>query len=83
MTASELAKEWREERLEFDDALLRHLVENLGLVPDPPLVVGIGMAISWVNMGLSDVVLDLECQPMTAQEVVKKFELEPFLEAAE
>ena len=84
MTASELAKEWREERLEFDDALLRHLVENLGLVMiGPPLVVGIGMAISWVNMGLSDVVLDLGCQPMTAQEVVEKFELEPFLEAAE
>src|SRR5438874_2482473 len=36
MTASELAKEWREERLEFDDAILRNLGENLGLALDLP-----------------------------------------------
>ena len=84
MTASELAKEWREERLQFDDAILCHLVENLGLRPEEALVVGIGMAISYVNMGLSDVALDLPgCQPMTAEEIVTKFGLEPVLEAAE
>lgn len=50
-TASELADEWRAEMLEFDDALIQHLVDNLGLVPDVALVVGTGMAVSWCNMG--------------------------------
>lgn len=81
-TASELAREWREERLELNDALIQHLEGNLGLVPDPALVLGIGMAISWANMGLSDVVLDLPgCRPTTSGEIVAQFGVEPFLEA--
>jgi len=81
-SASELARKWRGERLELNDALIQQLEDNLGLVPDPALVLGIGMAISWANMGLSDVVLDLPAYPqMTAGEIVEKFGLEPFLES--
>lgn len=81
-TASELAREWREERLELNDALIQHLEGNLGLVPDPALVLGIGMAISWANMGLPEAALDLPGYPqMTAGEIVEQFGVEPFLES--
>jgi hypothetical protein len=83
-TASELAREWREERLDFNDALIQHLEGNVGLEPDPALVLGIGIAVSWVNMGLSDTVLDLPGYPqMAAGEIVKKFGLTPFLDCEE
>jgi len=80
-SASELAQEWRKEAMEFDAALIQHLVDNLGLMPDLPLVMGIGMALSWINMRQPEAVLDLPGYPqMSAQEVVKKFGVEPFLE---
>ena len=80
-TASEFAREWREERLEFNDAIACHLDDNLGLMPDPALVVGIGMAVSWANMGLPEVALDVPGHPlMTAGEIMEKLGLEPFLE---
>ncbi len=81
-SAVELARDWREERLEFNDALLQHLEGNLGLVPDLALVVGIGMAVSWANMGLPEAPVDLPGYPqMTAGAIVEKFGLEPFLES--
>lgn len=50
-------------------------------MPDLALVVAIGMAVSWANMGLAEAVLDLPGYPqMTAGEMVKKFGVEPFLE---
>jgi hypothetical protein len=83
-TASTLAKAWREETLEFNDALACHLDDNLGLMPDPALILGIGMAVSWANMGLPEIVLDLPgYQEMTAGEIVRRFEVQPFLESTE
>jgi hypothetical protein len=83
-SASELARAWQEEKLEFNDALLQHLEGNLGLVPDPALVVGIGMAISWANMGLSDVALDLPgYPPMAVGEIMGRFGLAPFTDSKE
>jgi hypothetical protein len=81
-TASELAREWREERLEFNDALIQHLEGNERLEADLALVLGISMAISRVNMGLPQAALDLPGYPqMTAGEIVERFGVEPFLEA--
>ncbi len=81
-TAAELAEAWRAERMEFNDALIDHLVDNLGLMPDAGFVIAIGMAVSWCNMGFSTFPLDLPGhEQMTAGEIVTKFGLEPFLES--
>jgi hypothetical protein len=81
-TANELAEAWRQEKLDFTDALIQHLIGNLGLVPDLALILGIQMAVSYVNSGQGETALDLPgYQEMTAGEIVAKFGLEPFLDS--
>lgn len=81
-SAAQLARDWRKEQLDFNEAVIQHLAGNLGLVPDPALVVGIGMAVSWANMRMPEAVVDLPGYPqMTAGEIVEKFDLKPFLES--
>lgn len=81
-SAVELAREWRKETMEFDDALIQHLEGNLGLVPDPALVLGISLAVSYLNMSQAEAILDLPGYPqMTAGVIVEKFGLTPFLDS--
>lgn len=80
-TATELARAWREEKVDFHEALICHLVDNLGLRPDEAFILDVSMAISYVNMGQGAEIIDLPGnQQMTAEDVVAELGLEPFLE---
>jgi hypothetical protein len=80
-TATDLARAWRAEKLEFNDALIEHLIGNLGMEPDLNMILGIGMAVSYVNMGQPECLLQIQAgREMTAGEIVKEFAVTPFLE---
>ena len=83
-TASELADEWREERLEFNDALVQHIEENLGLVPDLGIVMVLTLAIGFANLGQLKKHIDLpDGRNMTANDIISEFGIRPFLEQPE
>ncbi len=81
-TADELAAAVREERLEFAEALLRHLElrhpEHHGI--EAFLV--LSMALGYVSMGEPGMSLEMAGETATSAEWVQRFGLEPFLDAA-
>ena len=79
-TATDLASAWRGEKLEFNDAIIEHLLTNLAMEPDLSLILGIGMAVSYVNMGQPEVLVEIHDRQMPAGEVVREFGVAPFLE---
>ena len=72
-TATDLASAWRGEKLEFNDAIIEHLLTNLAMEPDLSLILGIGMAVSYVNMGQPEVLVEIHDRQMPAGEVVREF----------
>ena len=80
-TVTELADEWKNGDLDFHEALICHLVDNLGMKPDETLVLNLGMAISYCNMNLPDIGLEFPMgRRQTVAEVIRNLGLEAFLE---
>ena len=80
-SATELAEAVREERMEFDDALLEYLMENHPGRLDLSFFMVVKIAISYAVMGhwQKDISLSEE-EKLTVQEVIDKFGLRTFVE---
>jgi hypothetical protein len=77
----ELAAAVREDQMGFEEALLMHLEnrhpDHFGM----EAFFILSMAISYSNMGQPEVALELAGEKATAGEWVRRFGLEPFVEA--
>ena len=81
MSPKELAKAVRDEEISFEDALLNHLVYNLGIpIEDVALFMGLTLAIGWAQLGRWQEVIDLPSGPATVVEIIERFQLRAFLE---
>lgn len=81
MTPEELAQAIEGEEISFEDGLLYHLLNNLGIgIEAPVLFMALSVAIGWANMGQTDEVIDLPDGPATVAEIIERFDLSAFLE---
>jgi len=81
MSPQELAQAVRDEEMSFQDALLHHLVCNLGIaVEDVALFMGLTLAIGWAQLERWDEIIDLPSGPVTVNEIIERFQLQAFLE---
>lgn len=81
MSPQELAQAVRDEQMSYQDAILHHLICNLGIaVEDVALFMGLTLAIGWAQMGRWQEVIDLPNGPATVTEIIERFQLRAFLE---
>jgi hypothetical protein len=81
LTAEQLAQAVQDEEISFEDALLYHLLNNLGVgIEDPALFLALTLAIGWANMGRMDETVDLPDGPVTVAQIIERFQLQAFLE---
>lgn len=81
LTVEELAQAVRDEQMSFEDALLYHLLNNLGIaIEDVALFMGLMLAIGWANLGQMNQVVDLPSGPVMVMEIIRRFDLEEFVE---
>lgn len=81
LTPGQLAQAIKNEEISFEDALLYHLLNNLGIsVEDTGLFMGLLLAVGWANMGRMDEKVDLPSGPATVPEIIERFDLKAFLE---
>lgn len=80
-SATELAQAVRDERIEFDDALLEYLIENHPDRLDLSFFMVVKTAIGYAAMGnfQKDIPLS-ENETLTVQQVIDKFGLGPFVQ---
>jgi hypothetical protein len=76
----ELAIAVKEDRMDFQEALLMHLEHRHPDHFDIEAFFVLSMAISYLNMGQPDVALEMAGEKATAGEWVGRFGLEPFVE---
>ena len=80
--AEELAQAVHDEEMSFEDALIYHLLNNLGIsIEDVALFMGLSLAIGWANMGQMDPVVDLPDGPATVAEIIERFDLRAFVDS--
>lgn len=81
MSPKDLAEAVRDEQMSYDDALLYHLLINLGIaVEDVSLFMALTLALGWAQLGRWREVIDLPSGPSTVSEIIRRFQLEAFLE---
>lgn len=81
MTAAELAEAVFREDMEFTDALMFHLRDNLHLEVDEALVMTLMLVVGYANMGPQDLLMDLpDGRKLTVANTLKEYDLEPFIE---
>jgi hypothetical protein len=81
MTPEQLAEAVLNDEISFEDALLYHLLNNLGIaIEDPGFFMALSVAIGWANMGQTDQILDLPDGPATVVEIIERFDLGAFVE---
>jgi len=81
MTPEQLAQAIRAEEISFEDGLICHMLNNLGIaIEDVAFFMALTLAISWANMGQMDGVVDLPDGPATVAEIIERFKLGAFVE---
>ena len=83
MTPEQLAKAVYDEEISFEDALIYHMLNNLGIaVEDVGLFIALSVAIGWANLGEAEQVINLpgEDGPSTVADIIQRFNLEAFVE---
>ena len=81
MTPAQLAEAVRDEEMSFEDALIYHLLNNLGIaIEDVSLFFALSFAIGWANIKQFDQLVELPSGPATVSEVIERFQLRSFLE---
>ena len=81
MTTEELAEAWRNEEMDFEDALLGHLDQNFPGEYDLTVFFVLKLAISYSNMVTEDVVLEIDGERFSAAKFIERFDLHPFVNA--
>lgn len=80
-SAAQLAEAVREERMEFDDALLEYLQEHHPESLDESFFWALKIVISYAGMGEWDKKIALsETEEFTVREIINTFGLGPFVE---
>jgi hypothetical protein len=81
-SAAELAQAVREERMDFDDALLDYLQEQHPERLDLSFFMVVKVVIGWASMGQWDKDIALsDTEELTVREIIDSFGLKPFVEA--
>jgi hypothetical protein len=83
LTPEQLAKAVNDEEMSFEDALIYHLLNNLGIaVEDAALFMCLSVVIGWANMGRKDEIVTLPDGPATVAEIIERFNLGAFVESS-
>ena len=81
MSPQELAEAVRDEQITFQDALLYHVLNNLGIaIEDVALYMALTLAIGWAQLDRWEEIIDLPSGPATVVEIIERFQLQAFLE---
>jgi hypothetical protein len=81
LTPEQLAQAIQEEEISFEDGLLYHMLNNLGIsVEDPAFFMALSLAVGWANMGQLGETVDLPSGPATVAQIIEQFDLKAFLE---
>lgn len=76
VSPQELAEAVRDEEMSFEDALLYHLLNNLGIaVEGVAFYIGLTVALGWASMERWDEIIDLPGGPATVTEIIERFQL--------
>lgn len=80
LTPKELAQAVRGEKMSFEDALLYHLLNNLGIaIEDVGLFMSLTLAIGWAQMGRWHEIIDLPNGSATVAAIIERYELRAFV----
>jgi hypothetical protein len=79
-TCKELASAVREDQMGFQEALLMHLEHRHPDHFNIEAFFVLSMAISYSNMGRPEIALEIADEKATAEDWVRRFGLEPFVE---
>lgn len=81
-SAADLAQAVREERMDFDEALLDYLLENHHDRLDLSFFMVVKVVIGWASMGQWDKNIALsDTEELTVREIIERFGLGSFVEA--
>lgn len=81
LTVKELAQAVRDEQISFEDALLYHLLNNIGIaIEDVALFMGLTLAIGWAQLGRWHEIIDLPNGPATVTGIIVRYELREFVD---
>lgn len=81
LTAKELAQAVRDERMEFDDALMELLMQNQPDQPDLGFFMTLKVAIGYAKLDRWDKQLAIsDDDSLSVRDIIERFDLGPFLE---
>lgn len=82
LTPEQLAQAVRDEELSFEDALIYHMLNNVGTpIEGVGLFYALSIAIGWGSMNCWDETIDLPGGTSSVADIIERFQLRAFLES--